>query len=437
MKNIKSVILRHLKRADNECSIYIRYTYNRKFILFNTNVAVKPYLFNSLTGRVKKSVNYENKNIILRQKEAEVERKILELIAKQIEPTLLNVKTAYYSTLQILQQTPSGLRMRERTFINDFKAFIEEKRQTQIKNETIKTYNTTLNKLTEFQREKKFVLDYTTINTEFYNRFLMFLYEQKLLDNTIDKHIKNIKLFMTYSLAKKKHLTLEYKTFKRTRHKADFVILEIPELRKLYQHDFSSNPHLEKIRDFFLLGCSTGLRFSDLNKLNTGNFFINIDPFTHQISQHITEGYIETYIRKTSDKLKLPFNNFIVEFVYKYIYQKPYFNGLRMSNQKFNDYVKDVCKEAKIDGMKEIIKTMGKENKVFQEPKYKFVSSHTMRRSFISLLAHGANTSNIQLVSGHKDLKVLSDYIKKTDRDYENVRKSINADVFNTSKYHD
>ena len=436
MKNIKSVIKKHLKNKNNECLIYTRYTYNRRYILFRTDVNTKPYLFNIGTGRVKKSINYEIKNVILRQREVELEKIILELLVNNEEPTLFNVRKRYFNEIDIAKQRKATIKINERLFLKDFEKFIEEKKLEQIGDETIKTYNTTLNKLIGFQEQKKYLLDYNTINNDFYNRFLMFLYEQDLLDNTIDKHIKNLKLFMNYGLSKGRHISLEYKNFKRTRNKTDFVILEIPELRKLYLHDFSTNETYDKVRDFFLFGCSTGLRFSDLKNLNRGNFTINIDPFTKKISQHPTESFISIYIQKTTDTLKLPLNNFILEFIYKYKIDKNEFIGLKMSNQKFNELIKNVCKEAEIDSVKEIVKRQGKGKKVFNKLKYQFVSSHTMRRSFISLLAHYTNPTNIQMVSGHKDIRVLTDYIKKTDKELEIVSGSFNGEIFNTSRFH-
>jgi site-specific recombinase XerD len=439
MKNIKSVIRKGLKDKNSECLLYTRYTYNRKYILFSAGFRIKPYLFNSISGRIKKSENYDLKNVILRQKEIELEKIVLELLVKNEEPTLYNVKKKYYESSSIpgdlFIQQKSKLKIVERQFFKDFDKFIEAKKLEQIGKETIKTYKTTITKLKEFQDEKKYLVDYNSINKDFYNKFLLYLYGKKLLNNTIDKHIKNLKLFMKYELAQGTHTNLLYQNFKRTRTKTDFVILEIPELKKLYQHKFTDKIY-DKIRDFFLLGCSTGLRFSDLNKLNSGNFVLNQDPFHNTISQHPTESYINIYTNKTGETLKLPLNNFIIEFIYKYKVAEGEFKGLKMTNQKFNELIKLVCQEAKIDSAKQIVKKMGTETKVYSDLKYKFVSSHTMRRSFISLLAHYTNPTNIQMVSGHKDIKVLTDYIKKTDKDFENVSNSFNGEIFNTSKFH-
>jgi len=236
MKNIKAALRSNFKNKDNESLIYIRYTYNRKYVLFRTDVYVKPFLFNTKSGRVKKSPNYELKNQILRQKEVEVESLVLQLIAKGVEPTLFNVKQKYLSnetSSPILTQ--KSKKVQERKFLMDFQRFIDYRKEfEQISAETIKTYTTTLNKLTDFQKDKQYLVDYPSITKEFYDRFLMYLYDNGLIDNSVDKHIKNLKVFMKYALAKNWHNNNEFLTFKRTRTKTDFAVLDVHEIRKLY-----------------------------------------------------------------------------------------------------------------------------------------------------------------------------------------------------------
>jgi len=57
-----------------------------------------------------------------------------------------------------------------------------------------------------------------------------------------------------------------------------------------------------------------------------------------------------------------------------------------------------------------------------------------MRRSFISLLSHYTSGTNIQSVSGHKDIKVLTEYIKHSDDELELVSDTLNGALFNFSE---
>jgi len=131
--------------------------------------------------------------------------------------------------------TQKSKKVQERKFLMDFQRFIDYRKEfEQISAETIKTYTTTLNKLTDFQKDKQYLVDYPSITKEFYDRFLMYLYDNGLIDNSVDKHIKNLKVFMKYALAKNWHNNNEFLTFKRTRTKTDFAVLDVHEIRKLY-----------------------------------------------------------------------------------------------------------------------------------------------------------------------------------------------------------
>ena len=62
MKNVKCVLRTDYKRKDNLHIIYLRYSYNRKFVLFNTKVEASLLNWNKRLGRLRKSLHYEKKN---------------------------------------------------------------------------------------------------------------------------------------------------------------------------------------------------------------------------------------------------------------------------------------------------------------------------------------------------------------------------------------
>ena len=102
---------------------------------------------------------------------------------------------------------------------------------------------------------------------------------------------------------------------------------------------------------------------------------------------------------------------------------------LEHSNQVFNRVIKEICKEVGITELVKLSKRKGKENIDYSEPKYKFISSHTMRRTFITLMSNSTEITNVQAVSGHKDIKILTDYIKRNDKEINSVKLNLN-DIF-------
>ena len=437
MKNIKCVIRKNLKTNDNEHLIYTRYTYNRKYILLRTDVYVNYRNWNGRIGRVRKSDNYELKNNILEQKEIGLEKTILELISRNAEPTLINVKVEFFKVKNQYQDDQSKPKKQdEKKFLKDYQGFIDYKVDLgTISAETIKTYYTTLNKLQSFQKEANYSLHYNTINNEFYYKFLKYLRANNLYDNTVDKHIKNLKLFMYHSLSKEKHNNNTFQTFKRTRTKTDFVVLEQDELRKLYYEYKPKNEKYKEVRDTFILGCSTGLRFSDLTKLSTGNFVITRDA-NKEIIEDASYSYIKVPVQKTSDYLLVPFNHFICEIIDEYNIENQDITFLKHNIQNFNNIIKSVCREAGINSLVKVARKKNKELIPVEKAKCDFVSSHTMRRTFISLLSNMTEITNIQAVSGHKDIRVLTDYIKRSERELNSIRACFNGNIFNTSSKH-
>ena len=437
MKNIKCVIRKNLKTNDNEHLIYTRYTYNRKYILLRTDVYVNYRNWNGRIGRVRKSDNYELKNNILEQKEIGLEKTILELISRNAEPTLINVKVEFFKVKNQYQDDQSKPKKQdEKKFLKDYQGFIDYKVDLgTISAETIKTYYTTLNKLQSFQKEANYSLHYNTINNEFYYKFLKYLRANNLYDNTVDKHIKNLKLFMYHSLSKEKHNNNTFQTFKRTRTKTDFVVLEQDELRKLYYEYKPKNEKYKEVRDTFILGCSTGLRFSDLTKLSTGSFVITRDA-NKEIIEDASYSYIKVPVQKTSDYLLVPFNHFICEIIDEYNIENQDITFLKHNIQNFNNIIKSVCREAGINSLVKVARKKNKELIPVEKAKCDFVSSHTMRRTFISLLSNMTEITNIQAVSGHKDIRVLTDYIKRSERELNSIRACFNGNIFNTSSKH-
>jgi integrase len=103
----------------------------------------------------------------------------------------------------------------------------------------------------------------------------------------------------------------------------------------------------------------------------------------------------------------------------KAIFEKYDFNFPKpISNQKFNEYLKDICKLARIDAAHTKKRTIGGIETDETAPKYEFISSHTARRSFATNLYNADfPTLDIMKITGHKTEKAFMRYIKITKKD--------------------
>lgn len=86
-----------------------------------------------------------------------------------------------------------------------------------------------------------------------------------------------------------------------------------------------------------------------------------------------------------------------------------------MSNQKYNDYLKELCEEAGINREVQIVKKIGKRRIFEKYKKYELISSHTGRRSFITLsLKKGLLPEQVMKITGHKKRSTFHKYVKIT-----------------------
>ena len=85
----------------------------------------------------------------------------------------------------------------------------------------------------------------------------------------------------------------------------------------------------------------------------------------------------------------------------------------KISSQKFNLKIQEVCKKLQIDDPIKKVSYIGKNKKEQVIPKWKLVGSHTARRTFITLMSErGMPDHQLMQVAGIKDVKTLLKYKK-------------------------
>lgn len=268
---------------------------------------------------------------------------------------------------------------------------------------TKKSYRTTINVLKEYATHARKQLTFDAVNDfNFYDNLTHFLTTQKNLnDNSVGKNVKILKSLMTEALKRGHHSNLLFKQFKVFKREADAVYLSEAELETLYNLDLSGNDSLRKVRDLFYVACWLGLRFSDLMRVTK-------DKFTEE--EGIKLFKIET--QKTGDVIRIPVSKAgILPILKRYSYSLP-----TISNQKLNQYVKELCKKAKIDQPVEITDIKGGKKTRQKVPKHELISSHTARRSFATnLYLQGIPVHSIMAVTGHRTERAFLTYLKLTN----------------------
>ena len=226
------------------------------------------------------------------------------------------------------------------------------------------------------------------------NDYVTYLRDVKEMRNsTIGKQLSFLKWFLRWAFKKGVHQNNAYDSYKpklkNTQKKIIFLTWE--ELNKLREFEIpAAKQALDRVRDVFLLQCFTGLRYSDVFNLRKSD---------------IKGDHIEVTTVKTSDSLIIELNNHSKAILDKY--KDVAFEDDKVlpviTNQKMNDYLKELAELACID--EPVRQTYYRGNERIDEitPKYALLGTHAGRRTFIcNALALGIPTQVVMKWTGHR-----------------------------------
>ena len=181
------------------------------------------------------------------------------------------------------------------------------------------------------------------------------------------------------------------------------IFLTKSELDKLrfYQIPSQKKKYLERVRDIFLFQCFTGLRYSDVVNLKRTD---------------IKDKYIEITTVKTIDNLIIELNVHSEEIINKYRNNLDEKVFPTITNQKANEYLKELAKMVGIDEPVRVSYYRGNERIDEIYPKYALLGTHAGRRTFIcNALSLGIPPQVVMKWTGHSDYKAMKPYINIAD----------------------
>lgn len=189
------------------------------------------------------------------------------------------------------------------------------------------------------------------------------------------------------------------------------IALRDDEIIKLWNYQ-CENEKEELVRDLFILNCLTGQRISD----------------TQKIGENVDEIMSITTIKLVQQKTDKFVKCGIVFELAKDILKK-YNEGIpNLTNNDMNNGIKNIAHKANINSIEYVGRQSGTSNKVtvVDKPRYECISSHTGRRTFITLLKlRGWDSTKIMRYSGHKDTRMVEHYCKLKDSlEYEVFEKT-------------
>jgi integrase len=340
----------------------------------------------------------------------------MELTKDGRKPPLELIREAYY--LQSGKTKPEA----QMTLEEAFNKFISGT-QSEWSDNTLKKINGTLNHLKEFQKLfGELILD--NLNEDFWYaiRDNYFVLTKKFSNPSTNKYLKTIKQFLRFIQKKNiiKH-NIDLDDLKYLDELEPFKIaLNGMEVEKLLKLNLSADLRLDKVRDLFALEILTGQRFSDIPKV--------LDR------KHFSETSIQIYQQKTGEKVTIPLHYKLKKHLAKIANKYP--DGFpSISNQKFNEYVKEIGTLAGFDKEHSWVTMTGKKKIPQTDYRYNLITSHTGRRTFCTLaLKRGIHAELIMKVTGHRSYDQFREYVKVDDSDLSKAFEGMFIDKRETAK---
>lgn len=389
----------------------LRIRYNKNKVDFNVGYRVDIDKWNTEVQRCKPGTSHGVKKIAATEINREIQRleditndafKAFEIQNKV--PTTEEFRNCFNNiTIQGLGIDPTS----QQTTISFFKVFDEFVRECGIQNNwteaTYEKFAATRNHLLNFDPN----INFEVLNDFKLSEYINFLRDIKNMRNsTIGKQLGFLKWFLKWAKKKGYNENNDFETYKpklkTTQKKVIFLTWE--ELSKLREVEIpEQKKYLDRVRDVFLFQCFTGLRYSDVFNLKRTD---------------VKDNYFEVTTIKTGDDLVIELNDFSRKILEKY--KDIHFEKDKVlpviTNQKMNDYLKELAELAEINDHVRETYYKGNERIDVVTPKYSLLGTHAGRRTFIcNALSLGIPPHVVMKWTGHSDYKAMKPYIDIAD----------------------
>jgi hypothetical protein len=331
----------------------------------------------------------------------------------------------------------------KKTLIEIVQQFIAQYSKEKDKS-TISKYKALLSRLIDFSKTNPVSLE--TLDHNFYDSFKNFLYGQPnpnypglrlfrdgdhyvmqsgpgglpvgIFDDVVFKYFTNLKVICAWAEKRGHNVHKAYKSWEILNRSYEPISLTLDELRKIedlvitpakVRHLISpkaTNPEREAerkakamdvARDFLSLECRTGQRISDLKRFKASDINGNVWSFTQKKGN-----------RMLAKAINLPLVGYCAPALLvlkKYNYELP-----KVTEHRVNLAIKEVCKIAGITQTVSIYRWSGNKKIQIQDCKHEFISTHTGRKTFISIALQFMSPQTVMSITGIRSYKTLKHY---------------------------
>jgi site-specific recombinase XerD len=378
--NITFLLARSRLNQAGKCSIRCRITYFRSRHEFATGLFINPNHWNSKLQQAKppnEDNNYINTQISL------IKQKINQaFLYLQVNNETIVVEDIYKQYKGVKLDKELGLI----EVYNQYNQRIKKLIGIEIKLVTYNKYLESMRHLANFiiwkYKSKEIMLK--DLNFNFILDYEYYLKtEKKLQQSTLNKAIQRVRKVLSYAINQNYLQKDPFGGYMQTRIKKQVVYLTTEELLSLEQYAFSQI-RLEQVKDMFVFCCYTGLAYNEMAKLETKHIIIGFDG----------NKWIQMTRDKTNKLISVPLLQKSTTIIEKYQNQETTYLLPRISNQKFNSYLKEI---AEIVGIE------------------KNLTHHIARKTFATtvLLYNDVPMEIVSELLGHSKMSITQEYYGK------------------------
>ncbi|RKS01442.1 site-specific integrase [Flavobacterium sp. 102] len=360
--------------------IRCRLTFNKKRKIFSTGLFINPRYWYS-ESQIAKPPNDDNIYINTQ----------LSLIKQKVNQAFLflQVNNADFTLDDLFSQYKGVPTQKEMALVEVYNLYLQRIKRLidkEIKLVTYKKYEESLTHLKDFIRWKFKASDIkiSALKSSFITEYEYFLKVEKNLQiSTLNKAIQRFRKVLFYAISQN-HLDKDpFMFYKAKRLKKEVVYLDNVELEKLENHLFEIK-RVKQIKDLFIFCCYTGLGFTEMRNLKTSDIVEGFD----------SELWIDIKRNKTQRSYRVPLLKKAKSIIDIYQSDSNEFVFPRMSNPKFNAYLKEI---ANIVGIE------------------KNLTHHIARKTFAStvLLFNDVPMEIVSELLGHSKMSTTQEYYAK------------------------
>lgn len=353
------------KYKENVSHIYIALYEKNETALVSTGFSIDPTDWDKKTNRPKQNAPLSAHILeVLSDVIRVYNQKVLIERVKHI--TVEEVKIFYLDSIRVAKKNASELAQTRRndrgTISAKFDQFLEANQN--LAPNTRKALRGSFNQFLDFLKKSKLGrMEVGTITTEIIRSYYSYLHKSvRLANSSHGKRIKHLRLCLRPHTPQ-----VDWASVKVLNNKHDIIFLTEHELKLLENYDASRRIRHQKAKDLFLLGCYTGLRVSDLQRIN---------------STTIEKNCIKLQLQKTKRDYIFPIRPETMEILKRHGMRCPKINSVRA-----NVLIKEVAREAKINTMVSYTKNVAGVDRPYVSPKCELLSSHIAGKTFISTVA--------------------------------------------------